>query len=64
MKLFKEKRKNILENFEEKITLKILKKNNTVVSLGGGGFINQKNREEVLKNHYPFWLKWANRNFN
>ena len=29
-----------------------------VVSLGGGAFINKKIREEILKNHLSFWLKW------
>ena len=59
--IFQKKGEKYFRSFEEKITLKILKKNKTVVSLGGGGFINLKIREEILKNHHPFWLKWANR---
>jgi shikimate kinase len=27
-----------------------------VISLGGGGFINEKIRKEVLKNNFSFWL--------
>ena len=45
-------------SIEEKITLKTLKKNNIVVSLGGGSFLNNNIKKEVLKNHISFWLKW------
>ena len=45
-------------SIEEKITLKTLKKNNIVVSLGGGSFLNSNIKKEVLKNHISFWLKW------
>ena len=45
-------------NLEEKITIKSLKQKNVVVSLGGGGFINDKIRKEILKNHFSFWLNW------
>ena len=27
-----------------------------MISLGGGGFINEKIRKEVLKNNFSFWL--------
>jgi hypothetical protein len=39
------------------ITLKILKSISGVVSLGGGGFINNKIREEVRVKHFSFWLR-------
>ncbi len=29
-----------------------------VVSLGGGGFVNDKIRKDVLTNHFSFWLNW------
>ena len=45
-------------NLEEKITIKSLKQKNVVVSLGGGGFINDKIRKSVLINHFSFWLNW------
>ena len=45
-------------NLEEKITIKSLKQKNVVVSLGGGGFINDKIRKDVLTNHFSFWLNW------
>ena len=43
---------------EEKISLEILKKDNIVIALGGGAFLNKKIMEEILKNHLSFWLKW------
>ena len=45
-------------NLEEKITIRSLKHKNVVISLGGGGFINDKIRKDVLKNHFSFWLNW------
>ena len=52
------KGENYFRNLEEKITLKCLKKIKNVISLGGGGFINNKIRKEVLANHFSFWLNW------
>ena len=45
-------------NLEEKITLKCLKNKNNIISLGGGGFINNKIRKEIISNHFSFWLDW------
>ena len=56
--IFQEKGENYFRNLEEKTTLKFLKTTNAVISLGGGGFINQKIRNEVLTNHFSFWLNW------
>ena len=56
--IFKKSGEVFFRNLEEKITLKFLKKNKSVVSLGGGGFINEKIRKEVLANHFSFWLSW------
>jgi len=56
--IFDKKGENYFRNLEEKITLKSLKKINNIVSLGGGGFINTKIREEILANHFSFWLDW------
>ena len=58
--IFKIKGENFFREIEEKIALKVLKKNKTIVSLGGGAFVNKNIREEILKNHYSFWLKWNN----
>ena len=57
-KIFEKKGENYFRNMEEKITLKILKNNNNVVSLGGGAFINKKIRNEVLINNSSIWLNW------
>ena len=57
-KIFEKKSENYFRNMEEKITLKCLKKIKNVVSLGGGGFINDKIRKNILDNHFSFWLNW------
>ena len=57
-KIFKEKGEDHFRSLEEKVTLKALKSIGEVVSLGGGGFINNKIRNEVLVNHFSFWLNW------
>jgi len=57
-KIFQTKGENYFRKFEQKITLKKLKLNSTVISLGGGAFENKKIRKEVLKNHISFWLNW------
>ena len=59
-KIFETKGEDYFRKFEEKITLKILKIHSTVISLGGGAFINNVIRKEVLKNHISFWLTWNN----
>jgi len=55
--IFEKKGEKFFRDFEEKTTLKILKKKNIVVSLGGGAFLNNNIRIEVLTNHISFWLK-------
>ena len=56
-RIFKEKGEYFFRKIEEKISLEILKKNNIVIALGGGAFLNKKIMEEILKNHLSFWLK-------
>ena len=58
LEIFKKKGEKHFRNLEERITLKSLKKIKNVISLGGGGFINDKIRKEVLTNHFSFWLSW------
>ena len=58
-KIFETKGEDYFRKFEEKTTLKILKIHSTVVSLGGGAFINKVIRKEVLKKHISFWLNWS-----
>ena len=54
--IFEKKGESFFRSLEEKITLKSLESINNVISLGGGGFINEKIRNEVLKNNFSFWL--------
>ena len=43
--IFKKKGESYFRNLEEKITLKTLKSTDSVISLGGGSFINEKIRK-------------------
>ena len=54
--LFEVKGEAYFRNLEQKITLIALKTNNSLISLGGGGFVNEKINKEVLCNHFSFWL--------
>ena len=58
--IFEKKGEAYFRNLEEKITLKLLKNNRNIISLGGGSFINKNIRKEILKNHISFWLNWKN----
>ena len=58
--IFETRGEDYFRKFEEKITLKVLKQSSTVISLGGGAFINNIIRNEVLKSHLSFWLNWNN----
>ena len=57
-KIFENNGEKYFREIEETTTLKFLKKNNTVISLGGGAFLNNKIKKEVLDNHISFWLYW------
>tara|TARA_B100000963_G_scaffold330059_1_gene319890 strand:+ start:425 stop:937 length:513 start_codon:yes stop_codon:yes gene_type:complete len=57
-KIFEEEGESHFRKIEEQITLKKLKLNSVVISLGGGAFINKKIRKEILKKHLSFWLNW------
>ena len=56
VEIFEKKGENFFRNLEEKITLKVLSSTNNVISLGGGSFINEKIRKEILINNFSFWL--------
>ena len=56
--IFKDKGEIYFRLLEEKNTLKALNFNNSVISLGGGAFINEKIRKKVLSNNFSFWLNW------
>ena len=59
-KIFSDKGEVFFRKVEEKLTLKNLKLHSSVISLGGGAFINENIRKEVLKSHVSFWLNWDN----
>ncbi len=54
--IFEKKGESFFRFEEEKETLKCLKKNNCVIALGGGAFMNKNIRENVLKNCISIWL--------
>jgi len=56
--IFDTKGEDYFRIIEEKISLKFLKLNNRIISLGGGGFLNKRIRKEVVINHLSFWLNW------
>ena len=55
-KIFETKGEKFFRNEERKEVLQSLKKNNCVIALGGGAFINEDIRNDVLKNAISIWL--------
>jgi shikimate kinase len=56
--IFKIKGENFFRNLEEKTTVKLLNFTNSVISLGGGGFVNEIIRKETNTKSKTFWLDW------
>ena len=54
--IFEKKWEGYFRNLEKKITLKSLKNKRCVISLGGGGFIDDNVRKNIISNHFSFWL--------
>ena len=54
--IFESKGEDFFRIEEEKEVLECLKKNKTVLALGGGAFISRSIRNSVLKNSLSFWL--------
>jgi shikimate kinase len=59
-KIFEYKGESFFRKVEEQVTLKKLKIHSSVISLGGGAFMNENIRKEILKSHLSFWLNWNN----
>ena len=55
-KIFEKKGEAFFRKFEEKVTLEEIKKENRVISLGGGAFMNKKIRDYAILNTKSFWL--------
>ena len=55
-KIFEQKGESFFRKLEEEITLREIKKNNKVVSLGGGAFMNKKIRDCIISDTKSFWL--------
>ena len=56
--IFQRKGEDYFRNLEEKITLKMLKNSKKIIALGGGGFLNNNIRKEIINNHFSVWLDW------
>ena len=54
--IFKNKSEDYFRKLENEITLQVLKKSNSVISLGGGAFMNKAIRLSVKKKSISFWL--------
>ena len=54
--IFEKKGEATFRNLEKKIILNLLNKNNCVISLGGGAFINETIRKTVEQKGYSIWL--------
>tara|TARA_Y100000768_G_C23894737_1_gene641994 strand:+ start:43 stop:567 length:525 start_codon:yes stop_codon:yes gene_type:complete len=60
--IFEKNGEKYFRHLEENITLKSLKLRNTVIALGGGGFINSSIRRYTLDKCISVWLDWNNEN--
>ena len=54
--IFEKKGESYFRKIEKKITLQVLKKDNLVIALGGGAFLNASIRKEIKNTCLSFWL--------
>ena len=54
--IFKKKSENYFRRIENIISLEELKRQNSVISLGGGAFLNNSIRRKVKSSSISFWL--------
>ena len=55
-RIFEKKGENFFREEEEKEVLRSLKKDSCVIALGGGAFLNETIRKNILKNCISVWL--------
>ena len=55
--IFEEEGESYFRNIEEQICIELLKKENCVISLGGGSITNKKIRESIKQNSYSIYLQ-------
>ncbi len=58
--IFSFKGEEYFRKIEEKITLKYLKFENSILAFGGGSFLNENVRKEALSKCITIWLNWNN----
>ena len=56
--IFKQKGEEYFRNIEENISIKSLKLQNKIISLGGGGYMNSKIRNHIINTSISIWLNW------
>jgi len=56
--IFKKKGESYFREIEKKISIDNLKLENKIISLGGGGFINNSIRKQCSKSCSTIWLNW------
>ena len=54
--IFEKRGEKFFRTEEEREVLKSLKKENCIIALGGGAFLNNKIRDNILKNAISIWL--------
>ena len=58
-KIFELKGEKYFRQIEEEISINKIKLQKKVISLGGGGFLNNKIKKSVLNTCLSFWLDWS-----
>ena len=56
--IFKKKGESYFREIEKNISIKYLKLEDKIISLGGGGYINGSIRKQCSKNCLTIWLNW------
>ena len=56
--IFEKKGEKYFRKVEFNVAIDILNCKKTIISLGGGAFINDDIRKKVLTNHISIWLDW------